>query len=187
MKRHCSPEDLVRVMAGNNHRIPAEAFLEEKAFYDKAPTLETYLKELHERQVATLQRFADEKKVWYEQIITQDVVDFVKQDQEIQSAVLKDGKLYTKKIPYDPVHFLQETDDLMKRYYACHCPFARENILSQATAIDPDWCLCSAGYSKFEFEVILGYELSIKCLANALAKDEFCRFEIDLTGISYKK
>jgi hypothetical protein len=145
------------------------------------------LKGLHERQVSILQKYSDEKKVWYEQIITQEVVDFVKKDQEIQSAVLKDGKLYTKKIPYDPVQFLQEMDGKMKRYYACHCPFARESILSGSPKIDPDWCFCSAGFSKFEFEVILGHELPIKCLANALEKDEFCRFEIDLAGIPYKK
>jgi hypothetical protein len=187
IKKVCPRAKLTHVMAGNNHGIPEAAFAEEMKFYDEAPTLVLYLKGLHDRQVATLQKYADEKKIWYEQEIDQKVVDFVQANPEIQSAVLVGDKLYATKIPYDPIRYREETDPRMRRYDACHCPFVRESIKKGDPKIDPDWCLCSAGFEKFGFEILFGKELPVKCLNNALRGDDFCRFEIDLSGIDFKK
>jgi hypothetical protein len=145
------------------------------------------LDDLHDRQVAILQKHCDEKRIWFEQEITQEVVDLVKNNPEMQSAVIKDGKLYTTKIPYDGKHMMAETDARKRRYYACHCPFVREAILNDTVKIDPDWCLCSAGFSKFQFESTLGYPLKAKILQSVLLGDEICRFELDLAGVPYKK
>jgi hypothetical protein len=142
--------------------------------------MEQYLKERHERRVAELQEFCDSGRVWYEQEITQPVVDYVKSNQEILSAVKKGNKLYVTKIPYDTVGFLNAENDTQKNYYACHCTLAREAILKEDTNIPSDWCYCSAGYAKFPFEQILDNELNVKVLNTALDGDGFCRFEIDL-------
>jgi len=187
MKQHCPESRLEPVMAGNNHQLPLAAFAEERKKYEESPSLEAYLNDLHDRQVAILQRHCEEKRVWFEQDITQGVVDLVKGNPEIQSAVIRNGKLYTTKIPYDGKHMLEETDPRLRRYHACHCPFVREAILRNDPDIDPDWCLCSAGFSKFEFESVLGHPLKAKVLNSALLGDEFCRFELDLTGVPYKK
>lgn len=187
MKTHC-PENLLEpIMAGNNHQLPETAFAEERAKYLDSPSLEAYLKDLHDRQVAILQKHCDEKRIWFEQEITQEVVDLVRNNPEVQSAVLIDGKLYTTKIPYDGKHMLAETDPRHRRYYACHCPFVREAILKGETDIDPDWCLCSAGFSKFQFESTLGHPLKAKILNSVLLGDEICRFELDPDGAPYKK
>ncbi len=175
------PESTVRqALAGNNHGIPESAFDEEKQHYAAAACLDEYLADRHRRKVEELRGHAETKTVWYEQIITPEVVDYVASNQEILSAVRKDDTLFITKIPYDPAKYLAETDPVRKRYYACHCPFVREAILSGKPVLSPSWCYCSAGYAKFPFEVVLGRKLQVKLLACALAGDPVCRFAVSL-------
>ena len=176
-----APEDFKQVLAGNNHRIPVESMALEKEFYQNSSSLETYLKERHDRKVAELQSYCDRDAVWFEQVITQEVVDFVRANQEILSAVKKDNQLYVTKIPFDTVPFLNAENDMYKNYYACHCPFAREAILNEDQSISKNWCYCSGGFAKFPFEQILGRELTVELLESALDGDGRCRFIIDLS------
>ena len=186
LKSTLTPAVYRKVLAGNNHQVPAEAMLAEKKFYEESEDIDTYLRERHERKVAELQKYCDEKKVWFEQEITQEVVDYVASNQEILSAVRDGNKLYVTKIPFDGINFLLADDPVMKSYYACHCPFARERILDESREnVDAEWCYCSAGYAKFPFEVILGEELEVEMLDSALKGDPVCRFAITLPS-SYK-
>lgn len=181
------PEQTVqRVLAGNHHSIPPSAFEEEALLYRQAASMDEYLIARHERQVLELQRHCDTGTVWYEQTITQEVVDFVAANPEIQSAVQTGDTLYTTKIPYDPARYLSETDPVRKRYYACHCPFVREAILRGETDLSPNWCYCSGGFVKHPFEVILGRELRVTLLESALKGDSVCRFAIHLDGAAEK-
>jgi hypothetical protein len=170
-----------KALAGNNHGIPREAYLEEKALYEKAESLDAYLADYQRRQIKELQEYCDQSKIWYEQKITQEVVDFAASNQEILSAVRQGDTLYVTKIPYDPEKYLSERDPTLKRYYACHCPFARESIVNGEIRISPNWCYCSAGYAKNPYEIIFGRELKVEMLASALKGDLVCRFAIDLS------
>jgi hypothetical protein len=174
------------VLAGNHHQIPASAFDEERDAYRAAASMDEFLAGQHHRNVEELQRFCDTGTVWYEQIITQEVVDFVAANREIQSAVREGDTLYTTKIPYDPAHYLAETDPVKKRYYACHCPFVREAILRGEPNISPNWCYCSGGFVKYPYETILGRELRVELLASVLNGDPVCRFAIHLDGAADK-
>ena len=175
------PEKTVcRVLAGNHHRIPASAFDEEKEAYRSAASMDEYLAGQHRRSVEELQQYSDSGAVWYEQVITQEVVDFVAANPEIQSAVRIGDTLYTTKIPYDPARYLAETDPVKKRYYACHCPFVREAILRSEPEISENWCYCSGGFVKHPYETILGRELRVELLQSVLRGDPVCRFAIHL-------
>lgn len=176
-----------KILAGNNHDIPETSLTEEVDAYDKSNSLNDYLKDRHTRKVQDLQNHLDANKVWFEQVITQDAVDYVKGNQEILSGVIENEKLYITKIPYEINNFLNETDDKLKRYYACHCSFVRENILNENEHIPKEWCYCSAGFAKFPFEILLNQELDVKLLKSPIDGDFTCRFEIDLSNIDYKK
>ena len=179
LKRHLTPAKYRLVLAGNNHSIPAEAMQAEKKLYEESVSLDDYLKGRHERNVAEIQQFCNEGKVWYEQEITQEVVDYVASNQEILSAVRDGDSLYVTKIPFDGINYLQTDDPVLRCYYACHCPFARERILDEKKEnVDADWCYCSAGFAKFPFEVILGEELEVEMLQSSLKGDPICRFRI---------
>lgn len=180
------PDRYKRVLAGNNHGIPRESMVEEKQHYEESESLDAYLVGRHARKVAELQEYCDSGQVWYEQVITQEVVDYVASNQEILSAVREGNTLYVTKIPYDAVSYLKENNGKMTSYYACHCPFARESILSSNVSVHSDWCYCSGGFAKFPFEVILDRELEVEMLQSALAGDDICRFAIKLPD-DYKK
>lgn len=168
------------ILCGNNHSLSKASFLEEKVLYEASPSMEVYLKDLHQRRIQELQEHCDQNEIWFEQKITQQTVDFVASNQELLSAVLNDEVLVLTKIPYDPQAYLEETDPIKKRYFACHCPFAREAILKGQPVISKNWCYCSAGFEKFHFETILDRQLDIEVLQSAIQGDPMCRFAIKL-------
>ncbi len=187
LEKSLDPRILKRVLAGNHHQIPETAFLEERTHYENALTFDQYLKELHERHVQVLEKHLQDGTVWFEQNITQEVVDFVKSNQEILSAVRSGDTLYITKIPYDVEAFLKADTPAKKAYYACHCPFARESIGKNKVKISDVWCNCSAGFTKFPFDVLFNQELEATVLENAIHGDLLCRFSISLEGVDYKK
>jgi len=174
------------ILAGNNHGISEKSILPDKIAYEAATSLEVFLKEDHERKVKVLEEHWLHNKVWFEQKITEEVVEFARSNQEILSAVLKDDYLYLTKIPYDPDGFLKATDLEEKRYLACHCPFAREAVKSKKP-ISPLWCYCSGGFTKYPYEIILEQKLDIEILESVLEGSTRCRFRIPLNNIEYKK
>jgi hypothetical protein len=75
---------------------------------------------------------------------------------------------------------LAETDPVMKRYYACHCPWARESIKNGNLQLNPIFCNCSGGFSKKPWEIIFEQELKVQVLESALKGDSRCRFAVHL-------
>jgi hypothetical protein len=108
------------------------------------------------------------------------VIEYVKGNQEILSAVRRGNYLYVTKIPYDPGKWLEEDDPVRKRYLACHCPLARESILSGDVKIPGDWCYCSGGFQKRMFDVLFNEFTEVELLESVLAGDDRCRFRIRL-------
>lgn len=179
--------DIERILSGNNHQIPDEVFYEEKVAYESSLSLTEYLTKYHQRQIEILKKHAATHEPWFEQEINNDVVNYVLCNQEVQGGIFKDGFVYETKIPYNIIKWLEAKTPLEKRYYACHCPFARENILSDKHKIDALWCHCSGGFAKRKYEVIFGQSLQAIPLENALKGDAFCRFAIDLRHIPHLK
>lgn len=178
LMRHLGQEGTRRVLTGNHHHIPEDAFTEDVGMLAEAGNLEAYLQARHRRFVSELAEFARTGKLWYEQIITPEVVEYVENDQEIQTGVLRDDCIIVRKIPYNPDGFIRETDLLKRRYLGCHCPFVREAIIDGSTEISPLWCYCTGGYIKVRFEKIFGQDIEIEMLNSILDGSEDCRFAI---------
>ena len=173
-----SPEVYRRVLAGNHHGVPAEAFNKHKEWLREAGSVDGFLVRVHEEAVAEITRYMEEGRIWYEQEITPEVVELVRGNQEILSAV-RDGEwLYETKIPFAPKDWLVEKDPLMKRFYACHCPLARSAIVSGADDVPLDWCYCSGGFEKWMFDVVFGVETEVEVLESAVAGSDRCRFRV---------
>jgi len=179
MREELPLEMCQKVLAGNHHGVDVSGFAEDKKLFLAAPDLETFLKEKHIRLVAKLQEHCDSGKLWFEQHITQEVVDYVKEHQEIQTGVLEGNKLIVRKIPYNPSGWLSEKDPVTKRYYACHCPFVRASILS-GEQVDSLWCYCSGGFTKLLMDYLYDQELQVELLDSALDNADTCRFAIQL-------
>ncbi len=178
LKEELGESEARRVLAWNVHGIPPEAFVEERERFLELGSIDEWLLDYHRRQVEVLSGHAKNGTLWFEQKITQAVVDFVRDRQEILSGVRAGDIIYVTKIPYDPDRFLKATDPLERRRLACHCPLAASSITPKGAGVPPLWCACSAGYSKFRFDIVFGEETEASVVNSVLSGDDFCRFAV---------
>lgn len=88
--------------------------------------------------------------------------------------IIKQGPNLTKK-------FLDETDEKMKRYYACHCPIKKKSILQDEGSLSHSLCYCCFGYCKKPFDAAVGRQLSGRVLRTIMDNGCLeCVFEIDI-------
>ena len=180
LKSFLTEDEAQWVLAGNNHQIPPESFEEEKRYFLIADSIEEYLTERHLRAVKKLQQHADEGTVWFEQIITPEVVNLVRSNQEMLGGIKRENKIFLTKIPYNPSEYVKTDDLTQRRYMACHCPFIRNHLLQDFSDIDPDWCYCSGGFAKAPFEHIFERELEVELIESCLTGSDQCRFAITI-------
>jgi hypothetical protein len=176
--RQLGPEMCHDVLAANHHGVPVESFDKHKQWLSEAGSIDAFLKKVHQEAIAILEQHMRDGKVWYEQEITPEVVELVRGNQEMLSAVRDGDYLYITKIPYAPKDWLSESDPLMKRYYACHCPLARAAIIMGEPEIPLDWCYCSGGFEKLMFDVVFDKPTKVEVLESVLAGDARCRFRV---------
>ncbi len=167
-----------QIMTWNYHNIPIEAFKESKDRFEKAASIDEYLKGEHQRLVREMESCIREGRPWFEQEITPEVVEFVRGNQEICTGVRQGDKVYKTKIPYAPKQFLKEKDPTMRKYYSCHCQLVRTALRDGKPRIPATFCYCSAGFEKLHFDAIFGEPVDVELLETPLKGDARCRFAV---------
>lgn len=124
-------------------------------------------------------RMNREKKDFYGQEITDEVLEFIKQNPKMISPVRRGNKLYTMAFPYNMKEYIEADDEKMKRYYACHCPFARASILSE-NVVSSALCNCSLGHMMNCYEGFMGREVKGRVIRSVLNGDLTCEYEIEI-------
>jgi hypothetical protein len=157
-----------------------EWYLDEREKYQSCETFDEYLEQKGQAFIEQLEGIQAKGGLFFTQEISDDVLEFVRNTPEILSGVRDGHILYEVKIPYMTKQFLEETDERMKRYYYCHCPWIRESILDDDTHISPTFCNCSAGFHKKPYEVIFEQPLQADIVETVLAGDRWCKFAIHL-------
>ncbi len=160
--------------------LPDEYFIDEREKYIKSADIDEYLRNKHQEFVHQLQKCQQEGVLFFSQEITDEVVEYVKSRLETECGVREGNLLFITKIPYNAKKYLAETDPTMQRYYACHCPWAREAIKNGNITLNAVFCNCSGGFSKKPWEVIFGKKLQVDLLESALKGDFRCRFVVHL-------
>lgn len=160
--------------------LPDKYYRGERRKYIKSGDIDEYLKKKHRSFVRQIHKCQREGKLFFSQEITEDVVTFVRNNPEIASGVREGNTIFVSKIPYNAKQYLRETDPIMKRYFACHCPWAREAIKNDEVKLDVIFCKCSGGFHKKPWEVIFKQTLQVEVLESVLMGDLRCRFAIQL-------
>jgi hypothetical protein len=173
-------EAVKRILSACLRDLPDEYFLDEREKYIKSADIGIYLWNKHQSFVEQLQKCQREGSLFFSQEITDDVVEYVQNHQEFECGVREGNLLYITKIPYNTKRYLVEADPTLKRYYACHCPWAREAIKNGNIRMNAVFCNCSGGFSKKPWEVIFGQTLQADLLESALKGDFRCRFAVHL-------
>lgn len=142
--------------------------------------IDTFIKTKYKEDIDTFTRLRDTGGDFYGQLITSEVLDFILKEGILTDNARKGSEIHITAFPYDMVNYIKETDERKKRYYACHCPFARESILKEDKEVSRTLCYCSLGHAKVMWEAMLNVELDGEVLQSALGGDLMCKYVIYL-------
>jgi hypothetical protein len=159
MEHAVGPQMCKRIIGSGLRTLSDERYLEAKKKYLEAGSLDVYLERKGKEFIAELEKIRDEGNLFFTQPITDEVIDYVRRHPEIRQGVREGNVLYEAKIPYMTVQHLTETDERMKRYTYCHCPWVRESIRAGDVNVSPVFCNCSAAFHKKPYKVIFGRPL----------------------------
>ncbi len=177
-----SPEEARLAWYQVQHGIPAAAWqagdAADREKFRRCGDIDAFFALKRQERDTLLTRLRDEHKLWYTVEITDAVLAFVKNDPEMEVGKREGDKVFVSKIPYNAVRYLQASDPAMKRYFACHCPLAREAILKRHP-ISPAICHCSLGFAS-HYLAGLDREFTGEVLESAVKGDTRCRFVFHL-------
>jgi len=174
------PDTCHRLLAGSLRDLRDEWYLEERTKYHECGDVDTYLARKGDEFIAQLETLRDNGGLYFTQPITDEVIDFVQAHPEIRQGVREGSTLYEIKIPYMTAEYLAASDDRLKRYYYCHCPWVRESLKAADFEVSPTFCLCSAGFHKKSWEVIFDQPLEADIVDTVLKGDPWCKIAIHL-------
>lgn len=167
---------LSKVRHGLNH----SQFINEKEKFKKYNNIDEFNKVGYEDEVKHFTELCRSEKDFYGQNITEAVLGFVKNQPGMLTPVRKGNELHITAFPANMEAYLKESDGCKKRYHACHCPFAKESILSESGLVSKAICNCSLGHCKVKWETIFGRELDGDVLQSVLGGDLLCKYVIYL-------
>ncbi len=168
------------LLADSLRTLLDESHLDARQKYRQSQGIDDYLEQEGQAFIELLEKLKCEGRPFFTQEITDEVIEFVEQHPEIKQGVRQGNILYEVKIPYMTREYLAETDEALKRYYYCHCPWVRETLKSSATHISPVFCNCSAGFHKKRWEVIFEQPLQAEIVESVLNGDPWCKIAIHL-------
>ncbi len=180
MTKTLSAEDCKRILADVAHGLPRDFRKGEREKYLQAGSIDEYLKQKRESALAELEKHRDDGTLFFNQYITDDVVEYIKSRPDVLSGERRGNTIYHTKIPFMTKEFLEATDERMRRYYACHCAWARESILDDERDVSADFCHCSGGFTKQPWEAALDQPLEYEMVKSVLQGHTECSFIIHL-------
>ncbi len=179
MKDSLDDETCMRVLNAVAHGLPKDFRKGERQKYLEAGSIDEYLKRKRESAIAELENYRDSGALFYNARVTDEVVEYVRSRPDVLSGERRGNTIYHTKIPYMAIEFLAASDEKMKRYYACHCAWARESILTGEEVSDR-FCHCSGGFTKQPWEAALDCPLEVTVDKSVLRGDTECSFIIHL-------
>ena len=180
------PTTIIQLLSDCLRDLSDEPHLEDRKRYAEIGDFDAFLEMKRQEYVQYLEGIKDRGELYFTQEITDEVVAFVRDNPEVAQGIRVGNILYITKIPYMTKEYLAEMDEEKKRYYYCHCPWARETLKQGEKVVSATFCHCSAGFVKKPWEVILGQKLEVDILESILQGDQRCRFAIHLPeGVYY--
>jgi hypothetical protein len=167
------------LIADSLRDLPDEDYAKDRELYQSSHNVDEYLAQRKQRFIEQLEACQREGHLFFAQEITPEVLDFVRSQPEMGGGRRIGNIVYETKIPYLTREYLAEPDPTLKRYYYCHCPWAREAVKS-GEQVAPIFCNCSAGFHKKPWEAALGQKIQVEVLESVLKGADRCRFAIHL-------
>lgn len=167
------------LLADSLRDLPDEMYAGERELYQSCQDLDEYLARKKQRFMERMEACRREGRLFFAQPVTAEVLDYIRRDPEMGGGVRAGQVVYETKIPFLTEQYLQIDNPTLKRYYYCHCPWAREAVKS-GEKVATIFCNCSAGFHKKPWEAALGQKIYVDVLESVLQGDDRCRFAIHL-------
>ena len=181
MEAMVDPKTCAKTLTDVAHGLLKEYYNQgQREKYLAAKSIDEYLEQKRDAFIKQLEKHRDEGTPFFNQEINDEVVQWIRNNPGIGSAKREGDALIHTKIPFLTKEYLAETDDRMKRYYACHCAWAREAIKTRENEVSPTFCYCSAGFTVKPWEFAFDQMLEVEILESALKGDSLCTFKIPL-------
>jgi hypothetical protein len=90
--------------------------------------------------------------------------------------VRQGNMVYITKAPHFPEQYQQATTAEERKYYFCHCDYAR----AASEEISPTYCYCGAGWCRRIWEAVLGRPVRVDITKSVLQGDDVCQFAVHL-------
>jgi len=188
MEALVDPKTCETVLIEVAHGLPKEYYDQgQREKYLAATNIDEYLEQKRDTFIGQLEKHRDESTPFFNQEIDDQVVQWMKDNPGTGSAKRVGDALIHTKIPFLTKKYLAETDERMKRYYACHCAWAREAIKTGENEVSPTFCYCSGGFTVKPWEIAFDQPLEVEMLESALQGDMKCTFRIPLPKEVLKK
>ncbi|TFF86301.1 hypothetical protein EU519_01485 [Candidatus Thorarchaeota archaeon] len=179
MEDNLDSETCMTVLNAVAHGLPKDFRKGEREKYLEAGSINEYLRRKRESAISEIESYRDSGALFFNQIITDEALEFVKNRPDVLTGERRGNTIYHTKIPYMVNEYLAASEDKMKRYYACHCAWARESILAGEEVTD-SFCHCSGGFTKQPWEAALDRPLDVEMVKSVLKGDMECSFIIHL-------
>lgn len=177
LEKALGPEACRALLAESLRDLPDYAW--EREVYQSCPNVDEYLVKKKQKFMEQMETCQREGRLFFAQEVTAEVLDFIRNEPEMGGGVRAGNIVYETKIPFLTREYLAESDPVLKRYYYCHCPWARAAVKS-GEKVAPIFCNCSAGFHKKPWEGALGQKIRVDVLESVLKGDDRCRFSIYL-------
>ncbi|MFW9844747.1 MAG: hypothetical protein ACFFEV_09235, partial [Candidatus Thorarchaeota archaeon] len=137
--------------------------------------IDEFLKLKKQELIDRLQEHQREGTLEFAQYIDTDVIDFIKNTPSISPGI-RDGKIIiSAKMPYQTKKYIEAKDNRMKGFYSCYCPWVRGAIKNGTEKeIFPQFCYCSAGYTKKYWDVIFDQPTNVEPIETPLTGGMLC-------------
>jgi hypothetical protein len=143
--------------------------------------IDAFLEEKHQVVIDRFRQHMKDGTLEWAQYVDEDVVDYVENTPTISPGIREGDKIISTKVPYQIKAMLETKDPRMKRYYVCYCPWVRGAIKNGTEdEISPNFCHCSAGFTKLYWDIIFDQPVKVKPIETALTGALHCKFAIQI-------
>lgn len=168
LRVNTTEENVKDIFACSACHLPHVKLQDAKAEYSKTKSISESRKVLEDAFKVDIK--------FYKNLSNEQVDDIISKGWGL-AGVYNDGKIIATKIPSMFHEYFNETDEIKKKYYYCHCPRVRKELLANKD-LDSIYCNCGGGFYKDVWEYITDKPVHIKVLKTLFDGHDTCQFEI---------
>ena len=172
-----------RILRSGLRDLPDADYFPIKERYAAINDTDAFLEDRGRRHLERLTRHRDEGTPYFNQLIDDDVLEFVRANPEIGQGVRSGTTIIEVKIPHQSIEYLAAIDLATKQYRVCHCPVVKESMDHHDLSIPSTFCEFCPSFNAKPWEVIFGKKLEYEVLESVKRGGEWCKFAIHLPEV----